>query len=202
MKSSKFPTKIFVYVELNFSLKIKQRREKGVSLKALWRTFNNISLYRQYFRKYFLDFLLHSSSRTRRPSNCCISLVGRSRFLRFFPPRLKKSLPSVLRAKYQKLVFSSLSRQSVSYFVQSNEEQRQTADRQTAEQKVHAVVFHAAELGQICPCFFPLLRAEIGGETSGEITRQPRLRCQHVKTDRPIDTCEQSCESANGWFKG
>ena len=128
MKSSKFPTKIFVYVELNFSLKIKQRREKGVSLKALWRTFNNISLYRQYFRKYFLDFPLHSSSRTS------VKLLHQSRrpiaISALFPPRLKKSLPSVLRAKYQKLVFSSLSRQSVSYFVQSNEEQRQT-DRQT-----------------------------------------------------------------------
>ena len=58
-------------------------------------TFNNISLYRQYFRKYFLDSPSHSSSRTRRPSNCTqVSSIAISALF-FRPSFLKNPPPSV-----------------------------------------------------------------------------------------------------------
>lgn len=45
-------------------------------------------------------------------------------------------------------------------------------------------------------------RGGTGSKMSGEITRQSRLECHHVKTDRSIEKSEQSEIDPNGRFKG
>lgn len=140
-----------------------------------------------------------------RPTNCCksrrpimIFASGLSACPFFF---FQNSLPSVLRAKHQKWVFLACLHVDPN-FVQSNglkvlsrkegfvERERKTEGE--TESMRYCVSCSRTWTNSRCYFFFRgTVAAGNRGEMSREITRQSRLQCRHVKTDRPIEKSEQ-----------
>lgn len=80
--------------------------------------------------------------------------------------------------------------------------EREKERKREKERQSTLLCFMQLEREPVVTFFEARSRGGTGSKMSGEITRQSRLKCRHVKTDRSIEKSEQSEIDPNGRFKG